>query len=204
MTNPPVPTKNTAARKALFNFMRLLEVPEGMETEPVPAKLSTASIMLCILVFDLSPFFQCPLCHRVLNISLSERIGLRYVNLIRLGPDENWVDFIHQGFLGLDPNSVGVEKWTSGSQFLGMTGVGQLVIRCSRSEQPFPPDLLTSTLAYSTPLSDKGETVTTLDFDHFAEQASDFKVPAAMATLERLHESLDRVFTAAVKHNNSF
>ena len=71
-------------------------------------------------------------------------------------------------------------------------------MRCSQSEQPFPPDLLTSTLTYKTELVAKGETVTTLDFDHFVEAVSDFKVSAAMSTLEQLHESLDRVFAAAV------
>jgi uncharacterized protein (TIGR04255 family) len=138
--------------------------------------------------------------HRVVNISLSERIGLRYVNLIRLESGEKWADYLHQGLLGLDPDSVGVKKWVSGSQFLGETAVGQLAIRCSQSEQPFPPDLLTSSLKYSMAL-DKGEVVTTLDLDHFLEQASDFKVSAVMSTLEQLHEGLDKVFMTAVTSN---
>jgi uncharacterized protein (TIGR04255 family) len=135
--------------------------------------------------------------HRVVNISLAERIGLRYVNLIRLSLGEKWADYLHQGLLGLEPDSVGVKRWVSGSQFLGETNVGQLAMRCSQSEQPFPPDLLTSSLKYSMELA-KGEIVTILDLDHFLERASDFKVSAAMATLERLHESLDKVFTTAV------
>jgi len=136
--------------------------------------------------------------HRVANISLSERIGLRYVNLIRLESGEKWSDYLHQGLLGIDPDSVGVKKWVSGSQFLGETGVGQLAVRCSQSEQPFPPDLITSSLSYSVALANKGEIVTTLDLDHFLEQASDFKVATVIATLEQLHESLDKVFTTAV------
>jgi uncharacterized protein (TIGR04255 family) len=139
--------------------------------------------------------------HRIVNISLSERIGLRYVNLIRLGEGEKWTDYLHQGLLGLDPRSAGVEKWTSRSESLGATGVGQLAVRCSQSEQPLPPDLLTSTLAYSAPLAGRGEIVTTLDFDHFVEQTSDFKVSDAISTLDHLHESLDRVFMASVTSN---
>jgi uncharacterized protein (TIGR04255 family) len=135
--------------------------------------------------------------HRVLNIGLSERIGLRYVNLIRLEPGEEWTDYLHKGLLGLAPGSVGVKKWTSASQFLGDTDVGQLAIRCSQSEQPIPPDLQTSSLNYSKPLP-KGEVVTILDLDHFLERPADFKVAAAMAVLEQLHESLDKVFTTAV------
>jgi uncharacterized protein (TIGR04255 family) len=135
--------------------------------------------------------------HRVLNIGLSERIGLRYVNLIRLEPGEKWTDYLHEGLLGLDPDSVGVKKWISGSQFLGDTEVGQLAIRCSQSEQPLPLDLHTTSLNYSKPLP-KGELVTILDLDHFLERATDFKVAAAMAVFEQLHESLDKVFMTAV------
>ena len=135
--------------------------------------------------------------HGIANINLSERIGLRYVNLIRLQPGEKWADYLHQGLLGIDHGAVGVKKWVSGSQFLGETAVGQLAVRCSQSEQPFPPDLIISSLSYSMSLA-KGEIVMTLDLDHFLEQASDFKVGAVMATLEQLHESLDTVFTTAV------
>jgi uncharacterized protein (TIGR04255 family) len=135
--------------------------------------------------------------HRVLNIGLSERIGLRYVNLIRREQGEEWTNYLHEGLLGLAPSSVGVKKWTSASQFLGDTEVGQLAIRCSQSEQPVPPDLVAINLNYSKPLP-KGEVVTILDLDHFLERATDFKVAAAIAVLEQLHESLDRVFTTAV------
>ncbi len=135
--------------------------------------------------------------NRVLGISLAERVGLRYVNLIRLKSNEAWREYLHEGLLGLDPASVGVESWISNSQFLGMTAVGQLAVRCSRSGQPFPPDLLSSSLAYSLELA-KEEIVTTLDFDHFIEQSTEFKVSKAISTLEQLHESLDKVFMAAV------
>jgi uncharacterized protein (TIGR04255 family) len=135
--------------------------------------------------------------HRVADISLAERIGLRYVNLIRLQDGERWTDYLHQGLLGLDPQSVGVDHWLIRSEATGTTEAGKLAVRCSQSEQPFPPDLLTSTLHYSLELA-KGEIVTTLDFDHFVEGVSDFSVVAAMSTLERLHESLDLVFATSV------
>jgi uncharacterized protein (TIGR04255 family) len=138
--------------------------------------------------------------NRILGISLAERIGLRYVNLIRLKANETWSEYLHAGLLGLDPGSIGVESWISNSQFLGRTEVGQLAVRCARSAQPFPPDLLNTTLAYSLELA-KEETVITLDFDHFVEQTVDFKVPSAMSTLENLHQSLDKVFMASVTEN---
>ncbi len=139
--------------------------------------------------------------HRVVNINLTERIGLRYVNLIRLQDGEKWADYLHEGLLGLDPRSVGVDRWLSRSEAMGATQVGKLVIRCSQSEQPFPPDLLpTNTLHYSLDLA-RGEVVTTLDFDHFVENVSDFSVASAVSTLEQLHESLDVVFATSVTTN---
>ena len=138
--------------------------------------------------------------HRVAGISLTERIGLRYVNLVRLQQGEKWADYVHEGLLGLDPRSVGVKNWLSRSEALGSSEVGKLVIRCSQSELPFPPDLLTNTLQYSLELA-KGEIVTTLDFDHFVESVSDFKVSEAISTLETLHESLDLVFATSVTTN---
>jgi uncharacterized protein (TIGR04255 family) len=47
----------------------------------------------------------------------------------------------------------------------------------------------------------KGEIVMTLDFDHFVEGVSDFKVSDAIITLEQLHESLDLVFAKSVTAN---
>jgi len=135
--------------------------------------------------------------HRVVSINLTERIGLRYVNLIRLRDGENWADYLHRGLLGLDSQAVNVDHWLSRSEAIGTTEVGKLAVRCSQSEQAFPPDLLTSTLHYSLELA-KGEIVTILDFDHFVETVSDFSVANAISTLEKLHESLDLVFAASV------
>lgn len=135
--------------------------------------------------------------HRVVSINLTERIGLRYVNLIRLREGEKWADYLHGGLLGLDPQAANVDRWLSRSEAIGSTEVGKLAVRCSQSEQAFPPDLLTSTLHYSLELA-KGEIVTILDFDHFVESVSDFSVAGAGSTLERLHESLDLVFAASV------
>jgi uncharacterized protein (TIGR04255 family) len=135
--------------------------------------------------------------HRVVGINLSERIGLRYVNLIRLQEAEKWADYLHEGLLGLEPRAVNVDHWLSRSEAIGTTQVGKLAVRFSQSEQAFPPDLVTSSLHYSLELA-KGEIVTTLDFDHFVESVSDFSVAGAISTLEKLHESLDLVFAASV------
>ena len=136
--------------------------------------------------------------HRVVNISLSERIGLRYVNLIRLQSGEKWSDYLNPGLLGLGADSVGVSRWTSRSEMVGPTNVGNLAVRCSQSGQPIPPDLVISGTLSNPPTLTPGEVVVTLDFDHYVEKSSDFKVSAVMSTFEQLHEKLDVVFEAAV------
>lgn len=136
--------------------------------------------------------------HRVVNIGLSERLGLRYVNLIRLGSGEKWSDYLNPGVLGLDANSVGVSHWNSRSEFVGPTNVGNLAVRCSQSGQPIPPDLVISGTLSNPPTLAPGEIGTTLDFDHYVEKSSDFKVSAVISTFEQLHEKLDVVFATAV------
>ena len=136
--------------------------------------------------------------HRVVNISLSERIGLRYVNLIRLQSGEKWSDYLNPGLLGLGADSVGVSRWTSRSEMVGPTNVGNLAVRCSQSGQPIPPDLVISGTLSNPPTLTPGEVVVTLDFDHYVEKSSDFKVSAVMSMFEQLHEKLDVVFEAAV------
>ncbi len=136
--------------------------------------------------------------HRVVRISLSERLGLRYVNLVRLGADEKWSDYINPGLLGLDAPSIGVSRWNSRSEFVGPTKVGNLAVRCWQSAQPIPPDLGMSGTLIGSPTLAPNEIATTLDFDHFVEQSSDFVVSDVMAKFEQLHEQLDTVFAAAV------
>jgi uncharacterized protein (TIGR04255 family) len=136
--------------------------------------------------------------HRVVNISLSERIGLRYVNLVRLEIGEKWSDYLNPGLLGLDANSVGVSQWASRSELVGPTKLGNLAVRCSQSGQPIPPDLVISGSLNNPPKLAPGEIVTTLDFDHYVEKSSDFEVAAVVSTFEQLHEMLDVVFATAV------
>lgn len=136
---------------------------------------------------------------RVVDISLSERIGLRYVNLIRLGEAEKWSNYLNPGLLGVDPHSVGVDTWNSRSEYVGKTAVGTLAVRCWQSQQTLPPDLVGgSGLLNSSITLTPGEIVTTLDFDHFLEKPLDFKVPHIVSVFEQLHQNLDKVFETSV------
>jgi uncharacterized protein (TIGR04255 family) len=135
--------------------------------------------------------------NRVLNISLVERVGLRYVDLVRVGENEHLRDYLKPGLLGIDPANVGVRSWLSRYESIGSTDLGKLVVRCSQSEQILPPDLFPTTLNY--PLALKpGEVVTLLDFDHFVERSSDFDSRGVVSLIGDLHDAVDHAFRGAV------
>jgi uncharacterized protein (TIGR04255 family) len=132
-----------------------------------------------------------------MNLSIVERVGLRYVDLIRLKESENWKDYLRPGLLGIDPDAVGGKNWMCRFESLGVTDLGKLVIRCAQTDQAFPPDLQNPTLKYSLKLN-PSEIVTLLDSDHFSEEATDFDSQAVLSKIGALHDHIDRAFRNAV------
>ena len=135
--------------------------------------------------------------NRVLRLTLVERVGLRYVDLIRRAENERWDDYLQPGLLGLDPSDVGVKTLMSRYESLGTTEIGTLVVRCSQSEQILPPDLFPTTLNYTSALKPK-EVVTLLDFDHFVEKSGDFDTRSIIALIGELHDTVDLAFRKSV------
>jgi uncharacterized protein (TIGR04255 family) len=80
---------------------------------------------------------------------------------------------------------------------LGVTELGKLAVRCSRSEQILPPDLFPTTLRYETALR-PGEVATLLDFDHFVEKSSDFDTRSITTLIGELHDTVDIAFRRSV------
>ncbi|MGB0108567.1 MAG: TIGR04255 family protein [Candidatus Sulfotelmatobacter sp.] len=136
--------------------------------------------------------------HESAGIGLVERIGLRYVDLVRLAPNEAWSDYIKPGLLGLDAASVGVSEWTSQSVRVGRTEVGTLAFRYTQSESPVPPDLTPVTLQYEGELLRPKEVGTILDFDHYSEVTREFELEAVIGAIGDLHDNVDRAFRSAV------
>lgn len=137
--------------------------------------------------------------HQVVSLSLVERIGLRYIDLIRLQAGEKFSDYLHPGLLGLEEDQLGVEKSLSRCELVGLTDVGKLVVRYSQSDNRdfLPADLMPSLLKHEGQIP-LGERVAFLDLDHFADQSHDFETRSILETLGRLHENLDRTFRSAV------
>jgi uncharacterized protein (TIGR04255 family) len=132
-----------------------------------------------------------------MNLSIVERIGLRYVDLIRLKKNETWKDYLQAGLLGLDPGKVGVKNWMSKFESLGSTNIGKLLIRCVQTEQMLPADLQNPTLKYSINLKPH-EIATLLDCDHFSEESTDFETKSVLTRIGDLHDHIDRAFRNSV------
>ena len=137
--------------------------------------------------------------HRVMDIALAERVGLRYVDLVRVAQGESLSDYLKPGLLGLDSAALGVSKALSRFEFVGLSEVGKLVVRAYNLEPGtlLPPDLTPATLKQEVDLA-PGVMPYLLDFDHSLEEPQDFSVEAVLETMGRLHDNLDRAFRAAV------
>jgi uncharacterized protein (TIGR04255 family) len=144
--------------------------------------------------------FSDSLCaiHETVGLELVERIGLRYVDLVRLKANETWSDYLQPGLLGLDPTTVGVSGWTSQSLSIGKTELGTLAFRHTRSENPVPLDLNPMTLQYEDELLKPKEVGTVLDFDHYSEATREFELESVINAIGDLHDNIDRAFRRAV------
>jgi uncharacterized protein (TIGR04255 family) len=136
--------------------------------------------------------------HECVGLSLVDRIGLRYVDLVRLRENEGWADYLRPGLLGLDANAVGVQQWTSQFVTTGKTEVGTLAFRYLHSNRALPPDLTPETLNYEELLLKEGEVGAILDFDHYSESSQEFNLEAVIKIIGNLHDNLDRAFRDVV------
>jgi len=135
--------------------------------------------------------------HSALRPAIVERVGLRYVDLIRLEGLEKWKDFLKPYLLGLEEEKVGVKDWIRKFEFIGTTDLGKLIVRCVQTDNPLPPDLQSPTLKYPDLLK-PGQMGTLLDCDHFSETSMDFDRQTVLEKVGSLHDHIDRAFRQAV------
>jgi uncharacterized protein (TIGR04255 family) len=131
------------------------------------------------------------------EVALSNRMGLRYVDLIRTNPGESFTDYLQPGFHGLGRDALGASSVLQQTQISAVTETGQLVVRLWQATdgRALPPDLEGDDVRLEVPLA-KDELVTILDLDHFSVKPRDFVVADLVADLWRLHEGPDRAFRA--------
>ncbi len=140
----------------------------------------------------------------IVEPSLVQRIGLRYVDLIRPEPGHGVLEFLKPSLRGLDADEIGAEQILSRFEMLATTSVGKMRIRCLQSNDGscLPPDLkgsahlnLSKTMAKDV---QPREIVTFLDFDHYSVISRDYEVSSLVESIGHLHANLGQAFQSAV------
>jgi uncharacterized protein (TIGR04255 family) len=134
--------------------------------------------------------------HKELNVGLTTRIGLRYVDLIVPEQEGAPTMYVSPGLAGFPVQ--GVAKTNSETVVITsvQTEIGQMVLRYmqSRSGAILPSDLDTLSLQLQKSV-DPGMSTATLDIDHFREfDKTDFSVDHAVTWTDQLHATTSKAF----------
>jgi uncharacterized protein (TIGR04255 family) len=134
----------------------------------------------------------------------AERLGLRYLDLIRPTDELPASDFLRERVRGLSHEDLGAKH--SRHQFVtqATTEHGDLNVRSFENTGPefLPPDLVSTHLDFGVdPDQLTGEVYRILDIDHIAKAEVDFTSEALIAKLWQLHEYSSKAFLAAVTEN---
>jgi uncharacterized protein (TIGR04255 family) len=131
-----------------------------------------------------------------------ERVGIRYVDLVRLQSEESFSSYLQPGLIGYpfaELKDVDVLQSFSRTESAAVTREGGLSIRSFQLNdgQFLPPDLWPSSLQYDLKLN-PGEVVTILDFDHYSVNPMDFDTNALINKFDLLHKAANSAFRMAV------
>lgn len=127
--------------------------------------------------------------------AVAERLGLRYVDLMRGDYTKNVVP----GLAGLPLAPLGVKSVQARLEFVGSAPQGNFIIRLHQVEGRFlPPDLDPIPLRYTDLEVPPGEVVSLLDLDSFDLEQRDFEPRALVTKMWQLHDFTDRAFRSCV------
>lgn len=150
---------------------------------------------------DLEKFFALAVktLHQVVAPAQVHRYGLRYVNVIPIGPDSSFVEWVQPQLLG-HPNLPNAQRIGSFSETLMMTELSsRLVSRCitMHAGMPIPADLMPCSL--NLPFeSHLNEPFAILDNDHGRLGPEDFDPSACVETIAGLHDLIELSFRTSV------
>jgi len=141
--------------------------------------------------------------HRIVGVELIDRIGLRYVDLIRGSEGRDLREYVNPGLMGIPDDAVSATKSSCFVNYVAQTASGTLSIRALQRDdgQVLPPDLQPGTLASATMGISVGDKALTLDIDSFRDfqdKPDEFSPRVAVDWLWRLHGDAIRAFCSAV------
>lgn len=139
------------------------------------------------------------LINSILNIEFVERVGLRYIDLVRVRDGETVDQYITRDILGPAPGKLGMIDSLSHFQMNGRTEVGILLFKLWQFNNGsfLPPDLVPNTLNHNLKLA-RNEKVSILDLDHYLEEQLDFDIVKISNAAWALHDNLDLTFREVV------
>lgn len=135
------------------------------------------------------------------NPAFYERIGLRYVNLVRK-TSEGFSHYLQNSILGFSTNDLSKNFASSQSVTSVKTEVGNLLLRCSvLNEGRFlSHDLSQDNIKFDVVL-EKNEEVAILDIDHFSIKTKDFKKEDILNDLSDLRDFIKKSFNSCITSN---
>ncbi len=135
-------------------------------------------------------------------IEFSERIGLRYVDLIRKAEHLEASDFLRESLHGLTSEDLKASKCRQQFVIQAKTPHGDLKVQSYENSGSnfMPPDLASTHLEFDVELP-KEEVFRVLDCDHIYRGEVDFDSDSLEKKLWELHEGITTAFQAAVTSN---
>ncbi len=142
-------------------------------------------------------------------VSVVDRLGLRYVDLVQIRAGESFGQYVHAGLLGFpfkEAPELGASKVGFSTESIGITPLGALAIRSAvmAPGQFSSPDVDVAGLRPPAHM-DPNRPSLLVDFDHFslftgptAAAPMDYAVPAVLAHFEALHSTAKAAFEAIV------
>jgi uncharacterized protein (TIGR04255 family) len=135
-----------------------------------------------------------------------QRIGLRYVDLVRPASGETWREYVRPELHGLRSAAFVEDSQAQLHQSTAQTPHGTMIVRLyqNREGQALPPDLTEDGLKVRVePALAPNELVTLLDLDHFSVRQVDYERGFVESQAWDLHDDLDRVFRESVVTNHA-
>jgi uncharacterized protein (TIGR04255 family) len=133
---------------------------------------------------------------KVLSIPVVERLGLRYVDLVRPAPGERLSEYLRPALAGWDPREGSNLRRTNHLAITAFDStVGQMLVRVQPATTQVPPDLESPHLKGLTQPAPGDAFV---DFDHSSSDPVDFEPGIVAKTTRALHDVHDDLFLEVI------
>lgn len=135
----------------------------------------------------------------IVDISIIERVGLRYIDLVTPADDESLADYVVPGLLGFSLEAFDLKTDVNQQLVSARTKSGQMIVRFTRAKHtsPLPPDLSALALKVQrTPKATRESAI--LDTDHFTEKNVGFSNEWLSRIVTDLQAPVGDVFRAAI------